>query len=318
MIVRLPRRAAWFAACWLATASCNRRTPAPESSPARPVSPGAPSNALVAARPYKVRVSEAAKTGRALPVVFALHGYGGESFRTDDVAFHVGRALVDGGFLFAGPEGTVDPRGRPFWNATDACCNFYSSTVDDVAYISAVLDDLAGHFAIDSKRVYFIGHSNGGFMANRLACDLSARIAAVVNIGGGAWADMARCKPAQPVAVLMIRSDADTVISYDGGNAYPTIVSDPASPPADYPSAVDGAAFWAKANGCQPYGEDLPERIDVDAGVPGAETSIRRWRGCRAGGASELWTVHGGHHDTSVAAEGAGRIVRFLSEHVRP
>ena len=164
----------------LAVAAC-RRPPAAAS-----VADGGPAS-VVAARPYLLTVPQGdPKT--PLPLVLVLHGYGSTGKRHDDAWGFSALGLREG-FLVAAPDGTVDPRGNRFWNATDACCNFYGSTVDDVAYIRALLDDVAARTPVDPKRVFVVGHSNGGFFAHRLACDMPERIAAVVSLAGAQWMD---------------------------------------------------------------------------------------------------------------------------------
>ena len=287
-------------------------------APPRPtqVTPAPPTNPPVAERPYRVMMAAPTQRGARAPLLIGLHGYTGETFQTDAVVFHIAAAATARGMIFAGPQGTRDRRGRPFWNATQACCNFYGSTVDDVAYLSAVIDDVSAHYAVDPDRVFVIGHSNGGFMANRLACDRSDRIAAVVNLGGSGWVDQTRCQPTHPVAVLTIRSDADRAISYFGGTAFPVVVRDPIVPPDRYPSALETAAFWGVANHCDPAPIGPGAPFDVDANVAGAETRALEWTHCE-GGAVSLWTIHGGAHDTPVSPAGAARILDFLLAHPR-
>ncbi|MFT5398230.1 MAG: polyhydroxybutyrate depolymerase [Planctomycetota bacterium] len=79
------------------------------------------------------------------------------------------------GFLLTAPDGSRDSGGRPHWNGTDACCAAQPSTLDDVRYLTLLLDDIQARFNVDASRVYFIGYSNGGFMVHRMACERSTR-----------------------------------------------------------------------------------------------------------------------------------------------
>src|SRR5581483_722726 len=114
--------------------------------------------------------------------------------------------------LYAFPDGTFDRHGDRFWNATDACCDFDETGVDDVAYFRAIVDDVASRYTIDPRRVYAAGASNGGYMAHRVACDAADRVAAVVSVDGANWKDPARCRPSEPVAVLEVHADTDEVV----------------------------------------------------------------------------------------------------------
>jgi hypothetical protein len=114
------------------------------------------------------------------------------------------------------PEGKVDSDGNRYWNATDYCCDFYRSGVDDVKYITGLVEEAAKYFAVDMKRVYLMGHSNGGFMSHRIACDRSDLVAAIVNVAGATWYDAEKCGDPEPVSVLQVHGTWDTVIYYDG------------------------------------------------------------------------------------------------------
>src|SRR6185503_1724477 len=127
--------------------------------------------------------------------------------------------------LYVTPEGKKDLIGQ-YWNATDACCD-YSQKTDDVAYLTALLDDVAARYNVDPKRVYLTGHSNGAFMSHRLACELGPRIAAIVAFSGDNWKDESKCRPADPVAVLQIHGTKDSVIKYGGGTQLPPLGSYP-------------------------------------------------------------------------------------------
>jgi polyhydroxybutyrate depolymerase len=265
---------------------------------------------LVAARPYNFRVPTGYDPSLPTPLVILLHGYSANGAGQEGY-FKLGPVADSERFLYAFPDGTIDPLGNRFWNATDSCCNFYASPVDDVAYLGAIIDDVSAKYNVDSKRVYLVGHSNGGFMAHRAACDLAPRIAAIVTLAGDNWKDGSRCQAADPVAVLEVHGDADTVIPYNGG---PPIVA-PQLPPA--PSAKDSLARWAALDRCPGGLIATGTALDVDAGLPGAETRIDRYEGCPAG-AAELWTIQGGAHVPTLQPTWAAMIYGFLKAHPKP
>jgi polyhydroxybutyrate depolymerase len=113
--------------------------------------------------------------GSPTPLVVLLHGYGASAV-LQDIYFGLSALAESRGFVLALPDGTLDTSGRRFWNAGDACCDFGEAEVDDVGYLTSVLDELEASYAIDPKRVFFVGHSNGGFMSYRMACDLAGRV----------------------------------------------------------------------------------------------------------------------------------------------
>lgn len=163
------------------------RSDAGTPNDAQAVDASADTHALVAARPYAWR----APTGltRPAPALVFLHGIGASGAAQDALYLQLGDEAVARGWVFASPDGTVGADGRRFWNATDACCGGPRTGVDDVAYLDALLTDLASKAPIDPRRVAIFGYSNGGFMAERFACDRASRVAAFVAFEGGGELD---------------------------------------------------------------------------------------------------------------------------------
>lgn len=265
---------------------------------AGPVSP-------FASRPYDVTQPSSYDPSVPSPLVVLLHGYGATA-RIQDVYFRISALAEAKNFLVALPNGTKDPLGNPFWNATGACCDFSLRGVDDVGYLSAVIDDMKQRFNVDPKRIYLIGHSNGGFMAHRLACEIADQIAAIVSLAGAV--DVASCAPSEPVAVLQVHGDDDKTISYDGGNVFPFA--------PEYPSAKTTIATWAEKNGCEEPLEADSEKLDLDGDLPGVDTIVARHE-CTAG-AAELWTIEGGSHSPSLQPTWAELVYSFLEAHPKP
>jgi polyhydroxybutyrate depolymerase len=286
----MPRMRATLTVAVLALAACSSHKTFPINAQ--------PTNALVRARPYDVDPPDGWSNGKPLPLLVVLHGYGANGFSQE--AFFGLHSIVDARqILVAFPDGTVDQTGAHFWNATDACCNFYGSNVDDVAYLNALLDDVQINYNVDKRRIYLVGHSNGAFMAHRVACDSSARIAGVMAFAGDVWKDPSKCNPSQPVPLLQIHGDADNMVPYQGTNLMP--------------SAVQSVATWAAKNHCtgglQPTGAPP---FDIDLDVPGPETRSEAWS-CPAGSAAELWTMQGGGHEPNLVMPDFGdRVVDWL------
>src|SRR4051812_31747351 len=161
-------------------------------------------------RGYQLLNAEAKKPA---PLIVSLHCY---SCPADYVPEKLGLAALakQHGFVVAIPAGRVDHEGAPFWNATDACCDFDGKKPDDVAYVVRVIDELVKKGVADAKRVYLVGYSNGAFLAYRVACDHADKIAAIASIAGAA---PTTCKPSAPVAVLDVHADRDSVVPAAGG-----------------------------------------------------------------------------------------------------
>ena len=206
-------------------------------------------------------------------------------------------------FFLATPDGAFDQLGYRYWNATDACCAANAPVpADDVAYLTAVIDDVSSKYNVDPKRVYIIGHSNGGFMAHRMACDRAARIAAVVSIAGAQWNYLPYCRPSEPVSVLQVHGTSDTVILYNGGPGYPGART----------SVVD----WATLNRCSTSFYTAAV-WDLDT-QPGVETVREMVVGCPSGVGVELWSMIFGSHAPSFSAWGSNFLYNFLLVYPKP
>jgi polyhydroxybutyrate depolymerase len=180
--------------------------------------------------------------------------------------------------------------------------------VDDVAYLAGLVEEIGQHHAVDPKRVYFVGHSNGGFMSHRMACDRSDLVAAIGSLAGATWLDPSKCAPTEPVAALQIHGTVDDTVSYVGE----TING------VGYPSAVGTVQTWAELDGCA-LSPEAGAAMDLEATIPGEETSVSRYAtGCKPGGAAELWTITGGGHLPGLGAEFAPRLVDWLFAHPKP
>jgi len=245
--------------------------------------------------------------GAPIPLVVFFHGYGATGAA---MVRAIGlEAVADAnGFALAYPDGSVDSRGRRFWNATDACCDFDRTGVDDVGYVRWLIDDAARKVPVDPRRVYVFGHSNGGFFAQRLACDLSSRLAAAVSMAGAAWKDATRCSPSELVSVLAIVGDKDPVIRSQGGTVFDLPV-----PP--YPSTTETLALWMTKDRCTGALAQGGSRLDFDALLPGTETTMQDATGCPPGISVSEWTVAGGSHVPSPSRAGVDAIWAWMAAH---
>ena len=265
-------------------------------------------------RPVTVHVPPSYDPNKPAPLLILLHGYGGEG-RDIDTYWAIAQAADEAGYVYAAPDGTRDGNGDRFWNATDACCNFEHANVDDVAYLSGVIAEIQDKLAIDATRIAVAGHSNGGFMSYRMACDRADVVSAIVSLAGATFADRADCMPSEPVSAVQVHGTSDAVVRFDGGD---TLIGSSAR----YPGAVTTARSWATYDGCGTKPSTLAEKVDVDAVIfdagGRAETSIKEWSGCDAGSAVQLWTIPTGGHGPNLTPAFADAVLRFLGEHPKP
>jgi len=267
-------RLRWTAFVLLACAACSGDDGG-ESAP--PSSDEADLSPLGGDRPVEPLVPADFDRAVATPLVILLHGRTATG-KLNDALLGVGNMVDKRGFIYLRPDGTLDSNGDTFWNATDACCDVDDSGVDDLAYINSLIDEARQRYNI--SRVAVFGHSNGGFMSNRIACDSAESIAAFASIAGSTFDDPTRCQPAEAVAALHIHGTLDDGVPYEGN-------TDPARP---WPGAVETTARWAALSGCDATATSEPSR-DYTIAVDGNETQVIRHSGCNDGGAAELWTL---------------------------
>lgn len=262
-----------------------------------------------------------------MPLVILLHAYTANGGVQED--YMKFRPLAEKrGFLYCYPDGMVDRWGNRFWNAADACCDFWSTGVDDAGYIRGLIEEIGRQFAVDRKRVHLIGHSVGGWLAYRMACESAELIASLASFNGMTSLQPTSCHPSEPVNILHIHGTADTHVSYYGGALVTTFVDIqfPIQFPSNlppFPGAVKTVQTWATYNSASNPVTDPSATMDLDLAVPGRDTVITRYTSCPPGGAVELWTINGGSHvptfyDGAASSEFAPRVIDWLLAHPKP
>lgn len=211
------------------------------------------------------------------------------------------------------PKGEVNQTGATQWNGAD-CCGIYGSTRDDVAFLAGLVAVVSEQLSVDPRRVYLVGHSNGGFMAYRAACERAELFAGIASLGGATYYEPSDCAPVEPVSVLEIHGTSDEAVAYAGGLL-------PTGEPL--PSAHETIARWAGYNGCEELVENTERTMDLDLNVEGLDGTVSRYSNAPPGVAVELWTIHGGTHYPLASREGesselAVRIVDWLLAHPKP
>ncbi|WP_018599882.1 PHB depolymerase family esterase [Mycobacterium sp. 155] len=164
--------------------------------------------------------------------------------------------------------------------------------IDDVGFISALVEQLVADYQVDRGRVFATGLSAGGFMANRLACDRPDLFAAIAPVGGTLGIDVG-CNPSRPVSVLATDGTADPIVPFDGGAM---TGRGGASDILSAPALVDR---WRQVNDCPgvPAQEDLPATGD------GTSTQRMTYAPCAQGTAVVFMRVDGGGHTWPGAPE---------------
>ena len=253
------------------------------------------------ARPASLKTPDGLTDGKKYPLIMVLHGFGVTGLTQ---SAYLGASALPGrdeAFVIA-PDGTVNNNGMQFWNADPACCDLNGQNPDDVGYLGGMLDDiLATDWPIDPGRVFVIGHSNGGFMAYRMACERADIVAAVMSLAGLAASTPTSCMPDQPVNVLQAHGTADGTVpyAYMGFGAEPTV------------------AQWAGYNGCSGTTRTPGTTADFDGSIAGSETTQSSTQGCPDGGAADLWKLTGSGHIPNLTADFTSAMLAWLVDHSR-
>jgi len=189
-------------------------------------------------RTFRVHVPVGNGASKPAAVVLMLHGGGGSGQQFQEESSRMDAVAAREGFITVYPDGTGALK---TWNAGGCCGSSADNDVDDVGFISKLIDHLQANACVDGRRIYATGMSNGGMMAHRLACDLSDRMAAIGAVAGPNIT--ASCTPSRPVPVMHIHGSNDEHALWDGG-----LGCGLAGVP--FPSVPSMFGEWAQRHGC--------------------------------------------------------------------
>ncbi len=236
-------------------------------------------------RSYRLHEPPATNPALLTPLVIVLHGAMGNASRVE-LRYHWDELADRDRFFVAYPQGLYD-----VWNPTTD-----PRPMDDVRFLTELIDHLATTLPVDPNRIFVAGMSNGGAMTYRLGCTLNGRIAALAAVE----APNPGCRPAGPASLIVVHGLADRQVSID--------------------SAQRAITSWRDADSCP---------SDPSATQTGLVTD-RVWASCARGTAVELYTLAGGGHEwpgsspplpghdpPSTALDATRAIWAFFSRHAR-
>jgi len=268
-------------------------------------------------RHYLIHIPNNLPRNQPVPLVFVLHGGGGNPAA---IARLTGFSLLadSAGFIVVYPEAV-----NRHWNDGRDVRRFRShrKKIDDTGFISSLIDTLDSRLKIDPSRIYACGISNGGMMCHRLGIELPDRLAAIATVAAALPENLLdRFQPAAPLAVLMFNGTADPLVPYEGG--YVGINGKNGR----VISVERTAELWAEFNRCAREPEQTviatnPEKPEIickkfPGGIDGTEVVLYRLNG-----AGHIWP--GGKRrplkfGTYLATINATRIIwDFFQRHCR-
>ncbi len=243
------------------------------------------------ARPASVAIPRNYDPTNTYPLLVVLHGRGADG-RTQAGYFQLFPLVDVKQFIMIYPDGgTFDSSGERVWNGA-VCCTEPDDPIDDVGYLSDLIDEAKQTYNVDAGRVYLMGHSNGGFMSFRMACEASTELTALLSLAGSTWDDESLCQPGTPpVSVLVVHGTADDTVLYEGG------IFESMDESERYPGAVELSERSAATAGCDPETTTDFGTVDLVPMLEGEETERTGYDGgCDEGLEVELWTVRDGSH----------------------
>jgi polyhydroxybutyrate depolymerase len=222
----------------------------------------------------------------AVPLVIVLHGLGDVMSNMAQVGFH--QVSETANFIVVTPQAIVDQvfSGSTAWNSGAGAFGItLNEDVDDIGFLNAIIDSISEQYNIDASRIFATGFSMGGFMTNRLACEMNDRIASIASVAGTVGGGLT-CTPGADIPVCHFHGTSDGTVGYglaDGGlqdNTFGTNVS-------------DWISFWNTNNGC---GAITLEGQFPNTANDGYVVDYVEYGGCTNSSRVVHYKVHGADH----------------------
>ena len=246
-------------------------------------------------RSYLIYIPAKARAAASVPVVLVFHSSGSTPEAIAKTTGFNDKADTEG-FVVVYPRGTPTKQvaDKFWWNGGLCCGAAQKNQVDDVAFVRALLDDLATVVPVDGRRIFATGLYTGALMSYRLGCEMADRIAAVGAVAG--TQNVETCRPAQPISIVDIHGTADAVVPYGGGvgNSVKNF---------SFASVKDTIDFWVTADQC-------PGTVTREESGPVVHET---YSPCSDGTAVELYTIQDGGHTWPGGMQTGTRVAKSAS-----
>lgn len=221
------------------------------------------------------------------PVVILLHGGGGNGENmVEQTGFDAVAARE--GLIAVYPYGTnaLFDNVLLTWNAGHCCSYAMREDIDDVRFVSLLIDELVATRGVDPERVYVTGLSNGGMLTHRLGRELPGKIAAIAPVISSIFGDEPQQHFAMPA--LILNGADDRIVKPEGGALGVSLLGGAigGSRTADraaLPITQQGE-YWAAVNGCSGH-------IDMGSAL----RELRIYDGCSGGAVHSYVVLNNGH-----------------------
>jgi polyhydroxybutyrate depolymerase len=218
------------------------------------------------------------------PLVISIHGFLSNP-KIQGKIFPADKFVDKKGFILITPFGLRNAVGIRYWNASDKCCDLFNQNPDDITYLKKLINKAKEEFPIDAEKIFLVGHSNGGFLAYRFACEAAEYISGIVSIAGVNSFGEINCKPSRPISILQIHGKNDRIIKYNGNSR------------RGFPSALESIIPWSKINKC---------------GKKQTTDMLVNFSGCDQGKSVQLWTLNDHNHNKSLGNKLTSEVLNYL------
>ncbi len=239
-------------------------------------------------RAYLLHVPSSYDGLSAVPLVVALHHAGGDGDDFESMTGFSDKADANN-FIVVYPNGT-----GASWNAGNCCGSAMTNDINDVGFVSALIETLSVYYNIDSTRIFATGFSNGSIMTYRLAAELSNKIAAIAAASGQMMLD--ECDPVRAVPIMHLHGLEDDAVPYEGGSASGYV----------FPSVESVIDIWVEINNC----ETEPDTI-----INNEDLMVRKWTALSSNADIVLYTTPSDGHNWLTSISATDSIWKFFDAH---
>lgn len=237
-------------------------------------------------RDYYIHFPKHSQKNRPLPLLFFMHG-GGQNVKKMARSSLLNALADQKHFIVVYPVGVnkhwKDGRRKTYAGESQ-------KNVDDVKFIDTLIEELSNTYAINKKKVYITGVSNGGLMTLRLGCDLSQKLSAIAPvIANMPKKYIGQCKPKMPLSLLLMNGTKDPIVPYYGGQ-----MRFFKKHMGEVVSTQETINFWVQHNHCNrhSYTTNLPDLNQRDK----CTVLTTTYRRCKDNSTVVLYSIQGGGH----------------------
>lgn len=230
-------------------------------------------------RTYRVHIPRSFNSSAHLPLVIALHSGQSSGLEMEEIT-GLSELGERKGFICVYPNAIGLYKGKLYWNDGRV------PEVDDVGFISALIDELIAKLGVDPRRIYVTGISNGASMTNRIGLNLADKIAAIAPVAGTiGFKGKTWWRRSRPVPMVYFHGTDDLLAYYRGGSV--------GTYRGSGLSAEKFVEWWAQQNSCkdQPQIQILPDRVR-----DGTHVTRISYTGCQDGADVVFYRIDGGGH----------------------